>query len=103
MAKYFVNSRIITIFAPVITKNLLTMKKLICMMLLLGCVLTLTAQTYNIEMKAPGMMWYYVEYGDAMYATSIKVKGSINGDDIRLLRQLAGGKYGKELDEHDFG
>ena len=79
------------------------MKKLICMMLLLGCVLTLTAQTYNIEMKAPGMMWYYVEYGDAMYATSIKVKGSINGDDIRLLRQLAGGKYGKELDEPDFG
>ena len=79
------------------------MKKVVCLILLLGSFATLSAQTFTAEMKRAGMMWYFADYQNADQARKIKVVGDINGDDIRVLRQLAGGKYGKELDEPDRG
>ena len=79
------------------------MKKIVCLILLLGSFATLSAQTFTAEMKRAGMMWYFADYQNADQARKIKVVGDINGDDIRVLRQLAGGKYGKELDEPDRG
>jgi hypothetical protein len=79
------------------------MKKVVCLILLLGSFATLSAQTFTAEMKRAGMMWYFADYQNADQARKIKVVGDINGDDIRVLRQLAGGKFGKELDEPDRG
>ena len=79
------------------------MKKLVCLILLLGSFATLSAQTFTAEMKKAGMMWYFADYQNADQARKIKVVGDINGDDIKVLRQLAGGKFGKELDEPDRG
>lgn len=60
-------------------------------------------QIMPVEMKRAGMMWYYSDYRDARLARSIKVVGSINGDDVRQLREMSGGKFGKELNEETLG
>ena len=56
-----------------------------------------------VEMQQAGMMWYYSDYRDARLAHGIKVVGSINGDDVRQLREMSGGKFGKELNEENLG
>ena len=48
-----------------------------------------------VEMQQAGMMWYYSDYRDARLAYGIKVVGSINGDDVRQLREMSGGSLGK--------
>ncbi len=48
------------------------------------------AGTKTVNVKRPGTLEKHVKAGDAARLTSLKIKGTLNNDDVRHLRLLLG-------------